>query len=73
MIVKFSFRYHFIKSMSQPTVDTIFWKNRSKEKQPMKIEYNRRIEEREGRSTRFVDSQGNSLMTVGQRVKMIGR
>jgi hypothetical protein len=45
---------------------------RDKVKQSMKNN-NRSIEERERRSTRFADSQRNSILTTGQQVKAIRR
>jgi hypothetical protein len=56
-------------------VDTIFWKKNTGQRRSSrwKTECNRLIEEREGRSTRFADSQRNSTLTVGQQVKAIVR
>jgi hypothetical protein len=67
---------HFSVYAKRGGVDTVFWKNRSKagkEKQPMKIECNRSIEEREGQSPRFANGRRNSILTVGQWVEAIGR
>jgi hypothetical protein len=38
----------------------------------MKTECNQPIEGREGRSTRFVGGQKNSILTVGQWIGVIG-
>jgi hypothetical protein len=58
-------------------VDTVFWeKSMSKGirwTSRWKTECNRSVEERERRSTRFVDGQENSTLTVDQHVKAIGR
>jgi hypothetical protein len=43
------------------------------QKQPMKAGYNRPIEEKTGWSTRSADSQKDSILIVGQRIRAIGR
>jgi hypothetical protein len=63
-----------LKTSMWATVDTIFWKNRSKgirRSGRWKIECDRSIKGREGRSTRFADGQRDSTLTVGQLIKAI--
>jgi hypothetical protein len=66
--------FHFSSMMTY--VDTIFfWKTcqkRIKKSSWWRKECNRSIEEREGQSTKFADSQRNSTLIVGQQVKAIG-
>jgi hypothetical protein len=55
----------FLGIFPEPVVGTIFLEKRVKEKQPMGIECNQPIEEREGWSIELADGQGGSSLLVG--------